>query len=388
MSDAPSPSAAARSRLRGLGKAEALVASEVRRAFPGAVLAVGLGQELELRAFGRLSYAADAPAVAEDTPYDLASLTKVIATTTVVMRLVEDGLLDLDARLMDFFPAFRGQGKDDVTLRLVLAHAAGFRAWLPLYLEAAGREQCFERILADDLEYAPGTRSLYSDLGLILLGDVIERVGGAPLDALARTLVLEPVGMAATRYCPSGEPRARIAPTEEDPWRGRLLQGEVHDENAAALGGVAAHAGLFGPAADLARFARMLLEGGAGPGGRVVSPESIELFTTRTAVSGTTRALGWDTASDGSGLRSSVPGEPGYSSAGSLLSPRAYGHTGFTGTSMWIDPERDLFVILLSNRVCARPEDLARGQRGRENDRIRSVRSRLADAVVRGLRAV
>ena len=167
----------------------------------------------------------------------------------------------------------------------------------------------------------------------------------------------------------------RIAPTENDPWRGRVLRGEVHDENAAALGGVAPHAGLFGTAPDLARFAAMLLDEGRGPGRRLVSRATVELFTERAGVPLASRALGWDTPANETGERSSTPGAPGYTSAGSLLSPRSFGHTGFTGTSIWMDPARELYVILLTNRV----------HPTRENNLIRAVRAQVADAAVRAL---
>ncbi|HSB61015.1 MAG TPA: serine hydrolase, partial [Vicinamibacteria bacterium] len=180
-----------------------------------------------------------------------------------------------------------------------------------------------------------------------------------------------------TGYRPPAALLARIAPTEQDPWRGRLVRGEVHDENAHAMGGVAPHAGLFGTAADLARFAQALLNGGVFEHRRLVSRATVERFTRRAGIAGSTRAIGWDTAADETGARSSVPGAPGYSSAGSLFSARSFGHTGFTGTSMWMDPERRLFVILLTNRV----------HPTRENGAIRQVRSAVADAVVRALDA-
>jgi CubicO group peptidase (beta-lactamase class C family) len=181
--------------------------------------------------------------------------------------------------------------------------------------------------------------------------------------------------MKETTYRPGPELLPRIAPTEDDPWRGRVLRGEVHDENAFALGGVAPHAGLFGTAGDLARFAQMLLYGGVFEHQRIVSRETLERFTRRCGVPGSSRALGWDTPTSGDGVRSSTPGAPGYSSAGSLLSEGSFGHTGFTGTSLWIDPARRLFVVLLTNRVHPR----------RDNDAIRQVRAEVADAVVRAL---
>jgi beta-N-acetylhexosaminidase len=380
-SDQPAPPAPAAEatgfRPGGLAEVDAVVEKAVgAHAFPGAVLAVGLdGRLAHLRAFGRLSYEPDAAPVAVDTIYDLASLTKVVATTTVAMTLVDDGRLDIDRRVGSFFPGFRGPEKDRVSVRQLLTHSGGLLWWAPLYKELKGKAAYIERICALDLDYEPGTKSVYSDLGLILFGDIVERTGGAPLDELARRLVTDPLGMQDTLFRPPVELRPRIAPTEHDPWRGRTLRGEVHDENAFALGGVAPHAGLFSTAPDLARFAQMLLDGGVFEGRRIVSRATLELFTERAGVPHSSRALGWDTPSDGSGVRSSVPGEPGYSSAGSLLSFRSFGHTGFTGTSMWMDPERRLYIILLTNRV----------NPTRENNAIRAVRAQVADAVVRAL---
>jgi CubicO group peptidase (beta-lactamase class C family) len=364
-------------RAGGLDAVDALVREAVAGgAFPGGVLAIGRGGTLaHLRAFGRLTYDEGALAVAPDTIYDLASLTKVVVTTTLAMMLVDEGKLDLDARVRDFHPGFAGGAKDHVTLRQLLTHSGGLVWWAPLYKELSGKAGYLERIVAMELAYEPGSKAVYSDLGIILLGDVVERLGGAPLDALARERVTEPLGMRDTRYRPPAELLPRIAPTENDPWRGRVLRGEVHDENAAALGGIAPHAGLFGTAGDLARIAFMLLDEGRSGGRRLVSRATVELFTERAGVPLASRALGWDTPSNEAGARSSIPGTPGYTSAGSLLSARSFGHTGFTGTSLWMDPERELVVILLTNRV----------HPTRENTRIGAVRAQVADAVVRAL---
>jgi len=369
----------ARAEPGGFAEADAVVASAVGRAFPGAVLAVGRsGRLAHLAAFGRLSYEPGADAAAPDTIYDLASLTKVVVTTTIAMTLVDEGRLDLDARVSTFVPGFRGGAKDRVTLRQLLSHSGGLAWWAPLYRDTEGKAAYLDAIAAMDLAYEPGARSVYSDLGFILLGNALERLAGASsFEDLARERVLDPLGMKDSGYRPPAALGPRIAPTERDPWRGRLLRGEVHDENAAALGGVAPHAGLFGTAGDLGRLAGMLLGGGAIDGRRVVSGATVALFTRGAGVPGSSRALGWDTPGDGSARRSSVPGEPGYSSAGSLLSGRSFGHTGFTGTSLWMDPDRGAFVILLTNRV----------HPTRENDAIRAVRPAVADAVVRGLEA-
>lgn len=335
-----------------------------RGAFPGGVLAAGdRGKLVHLHPFGRLTYAADARPVTADTLYDLASLTKVVATTTMAMILVDEGRLDLDRKVQDFLPGFQGPGKEAVTVRHLLSHSSGLEALAPFFREIRGKEAYVERIQAMDLVYPTGSRSLYSDPGIILLGEVLERAAGQPVEDFVRERVFEPLGMRDTLFRPPPELRARIAPTEEDPWRGRLVHGEVHDENAFAMGGVAPHAGLFGTAGDLARFARMLLNGGVLDGRRIVSRETVELFTRRVGIPGSNRALGWDTKSaEGS-------------SAGTLFSGRSFGHTGFTGTSLWIDPERQIYVILLTNRV----------HPTRENNVIREVRPAVADAVVRGL---
>jgi len=334
-----------------------------QKAFPGGVVAVGKdGALVHLRPYGRLSYDADAPETRTDTIYDLASLTKVVVTATAAMILVDEGRLDLARPVSAFLPRFRGAGRDEVKVENLLTHSSGLDWWEPLFKDTKGKQAFVERVQAMELKHPPGTKSLYSDLGLILLGEVLERVAGEPLDAFARKRILEPLGMKDTGYRPGPELQARIAPTEKDPWRGRVVRGEVHDENAAAMGGVAPHAGLFGTAPDLARFAQMLLNGGVLEHRRIVSREAVEQFTRRAGVPDSTRGLGWDTPHPDS-------------SAGDRLSPRSFGHTGFTGTSMWIDPERGLFVILLTNRV----------HPSRDNNAIRGVRRGVADAVVDGL---
>jgi CubicO group peptidase (beta-lactamase class C family) len=347
------------------GEIDRLLESYVeRRAFPGGVLAAGgANGPVHLVPFGRLSYEPDAPPVTEGTLYDLASLTKVVATTTMAMILVDEGRLDLDQPVREVLPGFQGLGKEAVTVRHLLTHSSGLDAVAPLFREISGREAYVERIQKLDLGYPPGSRSVYSDLGIILLGEILERKAGQSLEAFVRERALSPLRMHETMFRPPPELLPRIAPTEFDPWRGRPIRGEVHDENAFAMGGAAPHAGLFGTAGDLARFARMLLHGGAVEGRRIVSRETVELFTRRAGIPDSDRALGWDTKSaEGS-------------SAGTLLSPRTFGHTGFTGTSLWIDPERRIFVILLTNRV----------HPTRENNLIREARPAVADAVARAL---
>jgi beta-N-acetylhexosaminidase len=337
-----------------------------QKAFPGGVLAVGKdGALVHLSALGRLSWDASAAPVATDTIYDLASLTKIVVTTSMAMILVDEDKLDITKPVSSFLPKFAGGARDRVTVENLLTHSSGLEAVAPLYKEIRGKQAYLERIQALPLAYAPGSKSVYSDLGEILLGEILERVAGEPLDAFAKRRILAPLSMRDTGFLPATSLRDRIAPTENDPWRGRLLRGEVHDENAYALGGIAPHAGLFGSAPDLARFAQMLLNGGVYDHHRIVSRATLERFTQRSTVPGSSRALGWDTPSPGS-------------SAGALFSPRSFGHTGFTGTSLWIDPDRQLFVILLTNRV----------HPNRDNDTLpRVVRGAVADAVIRALDA-
>jgi beta-glucosidase-like glycosyl hydrolase/CubicO group peptidase (beta-lactamase class C family) len=351
-------------RADGLRDVDALLERFVaERAFPGAVLAVGhAGRLAHLRAYGRLSYDPQAAPVAVDTLYDIASLTKVVATTTMAMMLVDERRLDLERPVQAFLPGFRGEHKDVVTVRHLLTHSSGLDWWAPLFKELTGHAAYLERIQALPLVYPPGSKSLYSDLGVILLGEILERVAGESLERFTARRLFGPLGMHDTRYRPGRELLARVAPTERDAWRGRVLRGEVHDENAFALGGVAPHAGLFSSAPDLARFAQLLADGGVFENRRLVARTTVELFTRRAGVPASSRALGWDTKSEGS-------------AAGTLFSDQSFGHTGFTGTSLWVDPTRRLFAVLLTNRV----------HPTRENQAIRQARPAVHDAIVRAL---
>jgi beta-glucosidase-like glycosyl hydrolase/CubicO group peptidase (beta-lactamase class C family) len=355
----------------GLARAEALVARAVEDgAAPGAVALVGRRGKIVLeRAFGKLTYDEDAPRVTTDTLFDLASLTKVVVTTTLAMILHERELLDVESPVSRYVPEFRGEGKDRVLVKDLLAHSGGLLWWTDFFRKFEGKtgEEAKRGYLASicemPLDHPPRSKTVYSDLGILLLGEVLERVTGRELEELAKTEVLEPLGMDEAMYRPPPALRPRIAPTEIDPWRGRLVQGEVHDENAFGLGGVAPHAGLFSTARSLAAFAQMMLNGGAYGGRRLLRSETISLFTRRAdLVPGSSRALGWDT-----------PSEP--SSAGKLFSSSSFGHTGFTGTSLWIDPERELFAILLTNRV----------HPTRDNPKIAELRPAFHDAVQQAL---
>jgi CubicO group peptidase (beta-lactamase class C family) len=338
--------------------------SVARKAFPGAVVAVGRRDTvLFLRAFGRLDYERGRR-VTTKTVYDLASLTKVIGLTTAMMRLVERGKVGLDTPAVRYVPAFHDS---TVTVRQLLTHSSGLPAWRPFWERVHSREEMFTLVDAEPLEQPPGRRMAYSDLGAMVMTQIVEDVGGERLDRYLQTQLFRPLGMKDTRYLPPRTWRSRIAPTEMDTtYRHRLVRGQVHDENAASMGGVSGHAGLFSTAPDLVKFAQMMLkyggmeaQGRGGTGPRIVDSATIAMFTAVQDPALSSRALGWDTPSEGS-------------SAGTRLSPRAFGHTGFTGTSMWIDPEKDLFVILLTNRV----------HPTRNNDLIREVRPRVADLAV------
>jgi len=328
------------------------------RAFPAAVVEVGDATQPSWRqAFGRLRYEADAPRTAADTVFDLASLTKVLATVPIVMQQVERGAIGLDDPVRDYIPAWKGAERAVVTVRDLLAHCSGLAAYAPLYEFCRSRAEFEEAIGGGPLAYPPRAKSVYSDLGFILLGFLIEgeRSLADRFDAVrAQMGIVEEL-----QFHPPRLWRPRTAPTEFDRWRGRLLVGEVHDENAWALGGAAGHAGLFGTAAAVGQHARHLLQVLDGRAG-AFTRSTVETFVAPNGnVPGTSRALGWDTM---------LP----TSSCGRRMSTGAFGHTGFTGTSLWIDPGRGAYVVLLTNRV----------HPSRENDAIRQVRPALHDAVM------
>jgi CubicO group peptidase (beta-lactamase class C family) len=336
---------------------EVILSGLAARVCPAAVIEVGASSQVRWsEGFGHLTFAHDAAPATPACIFDLASLTKVLAAAALVMRHVERGSLGLDDRVADHLRSWRGADREHVTIGDLLAHCSGLPAYRPLYLTCAGGPAFEAAITSLPLEYVPRTASVYSDLGFILLGRVLERV--APLDAQFDAL-RQQVGPADDlQYLPPAAWTVRAAPTQQNTWRGRLLVGEVDDDNAFALGGVAAHAGLFGTAAAVGAHARHLLQILDGRRG-AFSRESVEHFATPLGIPGSSRALGWDTM---------LPS----SSCGSKLSRRAFGHTGFTGTSLWIDPERDLYVVLLTNRV----HPVAQG------DAITSLRRTVHEAVV------
>jgi serine-type D-Ala-D-Ala carboxypeptidase len=313
------------------------------RVFPAAAVEVGSGRgALWSEAFGALSFDAASPAATPDTLFDLASLTKVIVTSSLVMDLVARRDLTLDERVGDAFPEWRGKGREDTTVLDLLEHASGLPARLVDAPPAVRRE--FEHdICTIALEYERRALSIYSDLDFILLGFLIADRGAAPLDAQFAAMATD-LGLVGLTYEVDRTRRKETAsttPLRDDARRGRRLNGEVHDSYAAALGGTAGHAGLFGTASGVGAFARVILKALRGGVGRTSRwpVELVERFVNRSTVPGSSRALGWDTM-----LRTS--------SCGSSMSERAIGHTGFTGTSLWIDPERDRYFVLLTNRVC------------------------------------
>lgn len=324
----------------------------------GVAIAIGRrGRLVSLRGFGELQYGTGRP-VTPTSIFDLASVSKVVATTTATMMLVEDGLLDLDSPVVDYLPRWsRGDvRKKGVTVRQLLLHRTGlipFRTW---YFEIEGLEAYRAAVDDEPLEVSPGTRTAYSDIGVMTLAWVVEEVSGKTLDDFLQERLWNPLGMLETRYTPSSTLRSRIAATEVDTvWRNEMVWGTVHDENADAMGGVAGHAGLFSTVVDLSVFARMMLNDGVSPActprtdpgepcpvrridsQRLLDSNTVELFTTRYD-SASSRALGWDTPND-------------QSSGGDYVTTAAFGHTGYTGTSIWMDPELDLWVVLLTNRV-------------------------------------
>ena len=346
-------------------------------AAPGAAVAVGRWDKvIHLRSYGRIDAPLNAASVTDSTLFDLASLTKVIATTTAAMILEDEGKLDLDAPVRTYLPELDAPDKASITTRMMLTHIGGFEAFAPLWRDARGRTAYLRQINTRKLAYAPGDSTIYSDWDFILAGLVIERITGMTLDRFLAERVWQPLGMRDTGYNPllsasiaadsactatfrANHPMlARIAKTEMDTAYRRIhVHGMVHDENACALGGVSGHAGLFSSARDLAVFAQMLLAGGRYNGASLVQATTLARWTARQSRS-SSRAIGWDTPA-------------ARSSAGRYFSPRSFGHTGFTGTSIWVDPERGLYVVLLTNRV----------NPTRSNMRHEALRRDIADAV-------
>jgi len=342
-------------------------------AFPGAFAVVGTHNGIIAEyGVGQLDWA-PSPRPNAHTIWDLASLSKVVGMTTAIMQLVDQGRVDVDAPVQRYLPDWTGPNKNRVLVRHLLTHTGGLPPDQPPgskpYDEITHNSDSVAMLLfATPLDTLPGVRMVYSDVGAYVLGKIVERVSGQTLDAYVRDHVFRPLGMTETMYNPPASLLSRIAPTEVDPRRGGLVRGKVHDERSYYLGGVSAHAGIFSSGYDLARFARMYLNGGTLDGVRVLQPATVAKFTAYVDSTFSDRGLGWQKP-DLPGMRFA---SPSAAWAGHSLSSRAFGHTGFTGTSIAIDPERDLFIVLLTNRV----------NPTRNNNKITEVRRQLADAVV------
>jgi len=340
------------------------------QAFPGATFAVGYRGKVSYHAFGHLRYDKDSPAAKLDTMYDIASLTKVVVTTTLVEKLAEGDFpspLELDAPIERYLPQWASgpqpEWRHKVTIRNLMTHSSGLPAFQEYWRTSKGKSDTLRMIFAEPLEYEPGTKVVYSDLGIILMAEIIYGLTGKPLDQLANEYVFQPLGMKDSMYNPPKKLWPAIAPTEVDErWRHRLIQGEVHDENAYAIGGVSGHAGVFSTSPDLAAFCQMLLNGGVYAHHRILKRATIAEFTAPQPLAKNARTLGWVVPTEGS-------------SSGRYFSAHSYGHTGFTGTTIWIDPDRQLFVVVLTNRV----------NPTRENHKIAEVRPAVHDAILKSL---
>jgi serine-type D-Ala-D-Ala carboxypeptidase len=370
--------------------------SEVESAFnraveegvvPGAAIVARRGGEIAFEgAFGSRQTVPERSPMKLDTVFDLSSLTKALATSVAVMMLARDGKFRLDDRVPRFFPDFGVHGKTTITFRHLLAHCSGLAAWRPLHeriaeIERNGRinfmasygakEFAYEQVHRDTLEAPPGTKTIYSDLGFILLGETIERVASVALNRFCRDKLFRPLGLKSTGFVDISLARSRrlepvpdmFAATEECPTRKRILVGEVDDENAYAMGGVAGHAGLFAPVREVDRIAAELIASYAGRSEYVPQKIIREFWTRDATVEGSTWALGWDTPT------------PEGSSSGRHFSPNSVGHLGFTGTSIWIDPEREIAITMLTNRVHPK----------RQNQAIREFRPKIHDLIMEAI---
>lgn len=348
-----------------LSRVDSVITAAIRdSAFPAAqVCVVKEGVVAFNKAFGRFTYDASSPQTSLQSLFDIASLTKVIATTSAFMKLYDDGKISLDDKVGKFIPQFTQGKKSGITLRHLLTHTSGLPPFRQLWKICPDAGYAFDTVCATALVASPGDTSIYSDLGFIVLGRVVEKVSQMPLHNFMGQNFFLPLGMLRTMFSPPQVALDEVAPTEYDSlWRKRLIQGTVHDENAAFGVKISGHAGLFSTAHDLAIMVQMLMNGGTYEGKRYLDSSTITMFTKKQSEKSSS-ALGWDTKS------------PMGSSAGNLFSPNSFGHTGFTGTSIWADPERNLFVILLTNHVYPT----------RANGKIFKIRPVVHDAVIEAL---
>ncbi|GAA0295051.1 serine hydrolase domain-containing protein [Sphingomonas oligophenolica] len=334
------PAAAPAQRSDGFAAFDATAQAEIESGrIPGAVILYGENGKVAYReTLGSREVAPERVALTPDTIFDIASLTKVVATTTAVMQLVEAGRLDLDSPVARYWPAFAQNGKAAVTVRQLLTHSSGLPADLDLVTRWDGEAEGLARAAASGLVKPPGTQFLYSDVNFIVLGELVHRISGEPLDRYAQAHIFAPLGMADTGFRPPAARLERIAATDRED--GRMRQGEVQDPTAFRMGGIAGHAGLFSTADDLARFAEMLTKGGTLDGARILRPETVAQMTRgMTLPGGARRGLGWDVSS-------------AYSAGmDRAFGPDSYGHTGYTGCLLWIDPDTSSFLIVLTSRL-------------------------------------
>ena len=357
------------SNLKRFSGVDKVVTSAIKdSAFPGAVVLVAKnGKIVYEKGYGHYTYDKLSHPVSVTTIYDLASVSKVISTTTCAMICYDRGLFKLDDKVSKYLPQFAQNGKGNVEIKNLLEHNSGLRPDLISYRKFTNSENkeqsVMNAIFTDSLIYPTGTKMVYSDLGMITMGKIIEKVTGETQDKFAEENIFKPLGMTSTMYNPTEKFYNRIAPTEYDNyWRHRQIRGTVHDETAQLLGGVAGHAGLFSDAPDLAKLLEMVLQRGVYGGKRYIKASTVRLFTKRQSDL-STRALGWDTKSAEN------------SSFGHYFNILSYGHLGFTGTSVWTDPTRNTFVVFLTNRVYPT----------RKNNKIHYVRPEVSDAVFKAL---
>jgi CubicO group peptidase (beta-lactamase class C family) len=354
-------------RAQSVDEVDAAVREGIDRGiYPAAAVVIGRGDSiLYARGYGHFTWnPASAVPSPDSTLWDIASISKVLGTASAVMRLVDAGKVDLEAPVKRYLPRFSGGLKERVTVRMLLDHTSGLLSYAPLFKRARTRAGAIEQLYAENVVREPGAEPVYSDLNALLLGLLVEAVGQTSLDRFVAREVFEPLGLEQTTYHPAAAIRRRVVPSAV--WRGQPVQGQVNDPNAAVLGGVAGNAGVFTTAMDLARYAQVWLRGGSGATGQWVSPATLKRFLTRGETAGP-RLLGWDTPERNLGQESVF---------GTLISDAAYGHTGFTGTELWIDPTRDLFMVFLTNRTF--------DPRVRDSmHRLRDVRAELSDAAVR-----
>ena len=344
-----------------------LVAGVEEEVFPGAAFAISHKQELLISAsLGRFTDMTTSPEVRPETVFDLASITKVVATSAMAMQLYEVGKLKPEQKVAEVLPEFVSgtQSSDlrrrDISLRMLLAHSSGLPAHKKFYEFTRTRQELMDAVFSTPLEFAPDTRTVYSDLGFILLGEALSRISGETLDRFCQRHIFAPLEMKQTTYLPPAAWKEQIPPTVNDQkFRLRIIKGEVQDENASVMGGISGHAGLFSNVKDVAKFARCML--GYGP--KLFHPETIRFFTTRQrSLQGTSYALGWDT-----------PSPP--SQAGQYFSRHSFGHLGYTGTSLWIDSARAISITLLTNRTWPKAD----------NQAIKQLRPRFHDAAMQEL---